>query len=54
MEKCSKIKRMVKTKMTKEKIHNELRNILIKYECEEFGDAIIDEICELFNYPKTD
>ena len=37
----------------REETHNKLRNILIKYECEEFGDAIIDEICELFNYPKT-
>mgnify|MGYP000235636971 CR=1 FL=1 len=29
--------------------HDKLRKILIDYECEEFGDCIIDEICELFN-----
>jgi len=33
--------------------HEILRGILIKYECEEFGDCIIDEICNLFNYPNT-
>jgi len=34
--------------------YNELRKILMKYECEEFGDCIIDEICLLFNYPTTE
>jgi len=33
--------------------HNELKKILIDYECEEFGDCIIDDICKLFNYPNT-
>ena len=33
--------------------HEQLREILMKYECKEFGDCIIDEICELFNYPRT-
>jgi hypothetical protein len=30
-----------------------LRNILIKYGSEEFGDCILDEICELFNHRLT-
>jgi len=34
--------------------HNKLRSILIEYGCEEYGDSIIDDICELFNYPKTE
>tara|TARA_R100000700_G_scaffold38736_1_gene50417 strand:- start:418 stop:618 length:201 start_codon:yes stop_codon:yes gene_type:complete len=33
--------------------HNKLRKILIKYNNPEFGDCIIDEICELFIYPTT-
>ena len=33
--------------------HQKLREILIDYGSEEFGDAIVDEICELFGYPKT-
>ena len=33
--------------------HDKLRKILIKYEVEEYGDSIIDEICKLFNYKKT-
>lgn len=33
--------------------HNKLREILIKYECAEFGDCIVDEISKLFNYPTT-
>jgi dissimilatory sulfite reductase (desulfoviridin) alpha/beta subunit len=33
--------------------HNKLIDILVKYGNEEFGDNIIDEISELFNYPKT-
>ena len=32
--------------------HNKLIDILQKYGNEEFGDEIIDEISELFNYPK--
>ncbi len=41
-----------KTTKTMEK-HNKLIDILQKYGNEEFGDEIIDEISELFNYPKT-
>jgi hypothetical protein len=33
--------------------HNKLRDILIDYKCSEHGDAIIDEICNLFDYPTT-
>ena len=33
--------------------HEELRNILIKYGCEEYGDCILDEICAIFDYPQT-
>jgi len=33
--------------------HNKLIDILQKYGNEEFGDEIIDEISELFDYPKT-
>jgi len=33
--------------------HNKLREILISYEVEEFGDAIIDDICRLFDYKTT-
>ena len=33
--------------------HNELREILMKYNCPEYGDCIIDEICHLFDYPLT-
>lgn len=32
--------------------HEELRDILAKYG-EEFGDCILDEICELFEYELT-
>lgn len=32
--------------------HNKLRSILSKYG-DEFGDAILDEICDLFDYPNT-
>lgn len=28
-------------------IHEKIRNILIDYDCKEFGDCIIDEICEV-------
>lgn len=30
-----------------------LRDILIKYNCVEHGDCIVDEICELFNHELT-
>jgi len=33
--------------------HEDLRNILEKYGCQEHGDVIIDEICSLFDYPQT-
>lgn len=33
--------------------HNELREILIEYGSEEFGDSIIDEICVVTNVPTT-
>ena len=33
--------------------HEKLRNILIDYGCEEYGDAIVDEISTLFNFPTT-
>lgn len=36
-----------------ERKHAQLRKILIKYKCVEFGDCIIDDICEVFNYPTT-
>ncbi len=38
-------------KHTKEQ--DKLRDILQDYDCEEYGDCIIDEICELFNSPLT-
>ena len=46
-----KIKVMSKEKLTKKEIdelievHEKIRNILIDYGSEEFGDCIIDEIC---------
>jgi hypothetical protein len=33
--------------------HNKLRQILEKYGNPEFGDCIVDEICELFNHLTT-
>ena len=33
--------------------HDKLREILIEYGNEEFGDCIIDEISKLFNFPTT-
>ncbi len=33
--------------------HNDLREILMKYNCPEYGDCIVDEICELFDHPLT-
>ena len=36
-----------------DEVHNKLRAILQDYNNPEWGDCIIDEICELFNFPKT-
>ena len=36
-----------------EQRHINIREILIKYGSEEYGDCIIDEICDLFGYPDT-
>lgn len=36
-----------------QEIHDKLRDILIDYGNAEYGDCIIDEICELFNFPTT-
>ena len=33
--------------------HDALREILIKYGCEEYGDCIVDEISRLFSFPTT-
>jgi hypothetical protein len=33
--------------------HDKLREILIKYGNEEYGDCIVDEISWLFNFPTT-
>jgi aminopeptidase-like protein len=33
--------------------HENLRNILIKSGSKEYGDEILDEICNLFEYPPT-
>lgn len=33
--------------------HYNLRQILIEYGCQEYGDCIVDDICNLFNYPNT-
>ena len=33
--------------------HDKLREILIKYGSEEYGDCIVDEISWLFNFPTT-
>mgnify|MGYP003153967900 CR=1 FL=1 len=34
--------------------HENLRNILIKSGSKEYGDLILDEICNLFEYPTTE
>lgn len=34
-------------------LHSDLRDILIKYGSTEYGDCIIDEICNLFECPTT-
>ncbi len=36
-----------------ENIHEKIRSVLIDYNCEEFGDCIIDEICEAVGIPPT-
>ena len=36
-----------------QKKHEKLRNILIDFGCEEFGDSIIDEISHLFGVEPT-
>lgn len=36
-----------------DEVHNKLRAILQDYDNPEWGDCIVDEICELFNFPKT-
>ena len=36
-----------------EDVHNQLREILIKYNSPEFGDCIIDEISSLFQFRTT-
>lgn len=35
------------------KTHDKIRNILIDYGNEEYGDCIIDEICEVVGIPPT-
>jgi len=35
------------------KIHEAIRNVLIDYECEEYGDCIIDEISNAVGIPAT-
>jgi hypothetical protein len=34
-------------------VHEKIRNILIDYGSEEYGDCIIDEICQAVNIPTT-
>lgn len=36
-----------------EQKHEQLRKILIDAENVEYGDFVIDDICELFGYPTT-
>ena len=36
-----------------DKTHQYLREILIKYNSPEYGDCIVDEICNLFDFPMT-
>lgn len=33
--------------------HEQIREVLIKYGNVEFGDCIIDEICEVVGFPPT-
>ncbi len=37
-----------------DKTHQYLREILIKYNSPEYGDCIVYEICNLFDFPMTD
>ena len=37
-----------------DEMHQDLREILIKYNSPEYGDCIVDEICNLFGFPMTD
>jgi hypothetical protein len=48
------LKKIIKNRKEVKPKHDKLRKILIDYGCQEFGDAIIDKISELFNYPKTE
>ena len=34
-------------------VHEAIRNVLIGYECEEYGDCIIDEISNAVGIPPT-
>lgn len=36
-----------------QEMHQKLRDIIESYGNKEFGDCIIDEICQLFNFPTT-
>ena len=36
-----------------EQLHFKIRNILIDYNCDEYGDCIIDDICEVVNIENT-
>ena len=35
------------------KIHEAIRSVLIDYKCKEYGDCIIDQICEVLGIPPT-
>jgi len=39
--------------MNTQTIHDKLRDILKEYGNPEFGDLIVDDICQLFNFPTT-
>lgn len=34
--------------------HEQIRQVLIEFGCDEYGDAIVDCICALFDYPQTE
>lgn len=36
-----------------EDTHEKIRSILIDYGSQEYGDSIVDEICQLFDFPTT-
>lgn len=46
-------KKEIKTLKKIKNKHENLRNILIKSGSKEYGDLILDEICNLFEYPPT-